>query len=93
MLPPMSASSQAIRERLKRFGNVDIDPVSQEKLSLSRCASLDAEENNPARVAPSAEGVTTFAGLPKHVRSWLSRELADVGRKVSPGGTPRRRSR
>ena len=89
----MGASPQAIRERLKRFGNVDIDAGSRENLSLPRCAALDAEENNPARVAPSAEGVTTFAGLPKHVRSWLSSELADVGRKVSPGGTPRRRSR
>ncbi|HEX8159661.1 MAG TPA: hypothetical protein VF526_19945 [Solirubrobacteraceae bacterium] len=32
-------------------------------------------------MAPSAEGVTTFAGLPGGVRDWLSRELKIVHRR------------
>lgn len=48
-------------------------------------ADIQADEDDPARIAPSAEGEVSFAGLPHRVREWLQRELHGLSHK-SRGG-------
>jgi hypothetical protein len=48
---------------------------------------LHADEKDPSRIAPSAEGIVTFAGLPADVRDWLAGELAKVGSNGSVPGS------
>lgn len=38
-----------------------------------------ADERDPSRFAPSAEGIVSFAGLSPEVRQWLAGRLADMG--------------
>jgi hypothetical protein len=74
-------SPKAIRERLRRRGKVDDTLSTNCGPDSARRETIDADERDPSRVAPSAEGVTTFAGLPGGVRDWLSRELKIVHRR------------
>jgi hypothetical protein len=83
-------SPATIRARLKRAGDVENAEGAPEPTRAQREAT-DAEENDPARIAPSAEGVTTFAGLPGEVRSWLSAQLGGVGNKTANEGAQRRK--
>jgi len=51
-------------------------------LSESAQADVQADENDPARIAPSAEGEVSFAGLPHKVREWLQRELHSLSHRA-----------
>jgi len=49
---------------------------------------LNADELDPSRVAPSAEGEVTFGGLTDEVRVWLEEEIARVSRNGNGHGPP-----
>lgn len=50
---------------------------------------LDADELDPSRVAPSAEGAVTFGGLTDEVRAWLEEEIARASRNGNGHGPAR----
>jgi len=84
----MQSKPQAIRERLKHRAAESV-PAPPPILSDSAQAAVRADEDDPSRVAPSAEGATTFEGLPSRVRAWLARELDHIGRRPPDAGKPR----
>lgn len=60
---------------------------SKKGMAVASSHDLDADEKAPSRIAPSAEGVVRFAGLPGEVREWLAEQLAQVGTNGSANGS------
>lgn len=78
----MPSRSEEIKARLRAAASVGArvhDSEPEEALAPEVEHDLDADERDPSRVAPSAEGAVTFAGLPDDVREWLATELEEIG--------------
>ena len=87
----MAGSPQEIKTLLRKAAGLEVHQngaTAKARLPDSVKDDLKADEQDPSRVAPSAEGVVTFAGLPRDVRRWLASELEKLGRNGN-GRPPR----
>lgn len=83
----MARSPQEIKTILREAGGLGQDGLEpHEPLPAKVEDDLKADERDPSRVAPSAEGVVTFPGLSPDVRSWLAAEIEKVGRNGNGHG-------
>ncbi|HEX8159659.1 MAG TPA: hypothetical protein VF526_19935 [Solirubrobacteraceae bacterium] len=95
----MVHGAQAIKARLLEAAGLaatnGANGSHDTKLSERTEQDLLADEGDPSRLLPSAEGIVTFPGLPDEVREWLTLELERVstnGNGTNGSGTDGNRS-
>lgn len=91
----MANSPQEIKSLLRKAGGLASSPNGSDAhrpLPSQVEEDLYADEHAPSRVAPSAEGLVTFPGLPDDVRVWLATQLEQVGSNGNGNGSGRTKS-
>lgn len=84
----MSRSPAEIKQVVRRAAGLDASSNgSHDELPEKVKADIHEDARKPSRVAPSAEGPVTFAGLTRNVREWLAGEIAKAGSNGNGRGT------
>jgi len=91
---PVDPSPKEIKKRLMKAAGVssrDDGPAAANDLPARVRHDLLADEDDPSRYVPSAEGVVTFAGLSEDVRDWVGKQLLGLRARTN-GGTAARKA-